>query len=62
MGVLVIDCPIKGGEISTGIEVSPENLRKLPDVRTYTECPHCSLAHGWLLADARLSNIAGLER
>ncbi|MBI4276201.1 MAG: hypothetical protein HY659_16025 [Rhizobiales bacterium] len=54
MGVLMIKCPNRGKEFSTGIEVAPENVRKLPFVRTYTQCPHCGCIHAWMVDDARL--------
>jgi len=54
MGVLMIKCSDKGKEFSTGIEVEPEHVRKLPDVLTFTQCPYCRVVHGWRVADARL--------
>ena len=54
MGVLMIECPAKGKEFSTGIEIESEHVRKLPDVLTFTQCPYCHIAHGWRVADARL--------
>jgi len=54
MGVLMIKCPDKGKEFSTGIEIEPEHVRKLPDVLTFTQCPYCRVVHGWRVADAWL--------
>ncbi len=56
MGVLVIRCPNKNKDISTGVEVSPGEMCKLPNVRTFTQCPRCGMVHSWTMADARLSN------
>jgi len=54
VGVLMIKCPDKGKEFSTGIEIEPKHARKLPDVLTFSQCPYCRAVHGWRVADARL--------
>lgn len=54
MGILMIKCPDKGKEFSTGIEVESEHFRKLPGVLTFTQCPYCRVVHGWRVADVRL--------
>ena len=60
MGELMIRCPNKNKEISTGIEVKPGDLAKLPKTRTFTQCPRCGMVHSWTLADARLSTAHGM--
>ena len=54
MAMLMINCPVKGKPISTGIEASPESLRQLSNVRTFTQCRRCGMAHGWTVEDAML--------
>ena len=56
MGELMIRCPSKNKPISTGIQVAPGNLQKLPEVRTLTQCPRCGHVHGWMKSEAWLSD------
>jgi hypothetical protein len=49
----VIKCRQTGRPIETDIRVrNAEELAKLEPVRRFAQCPHCQLAHGWVLADA----------
>jgi hypothetical protein len=56
MDVLAIRCPSSGREFSTGIEVQAQTVAKLLDVRNFTRCPYCGMAHGWRVPDARLAD------
>jgi len=54
--LVVIKCPRTGRDIPTGLRARDAwDLAKLPEVRRFTQCPHCKLAHGWSVPDARLS-------
>src|SRR5262249_32788541 len=49
----LIKCRKTGRPIETDIRVrNAEELAKLEPVRRFAQCPHCQLAHGWMLADA----------
>jgi hypothetical protein len=59
MAALMIRCPITGKSISTGIEVSAEQLGQLPDVRSLAHCSHCGTAHEWNIKEAWLADESG---
>ena len=52
VGVLMIRCPNRGHDISTGIEIKVDEIHKLPNIRTFTHCPRCGMSHGWTAKDA----------
>ena len=54
MGVLMIQCPSTGREVSTGIEML--DVEQLPAVKATTVCPACGCVHEWTKHDAWLSN------
>ena len=57
--LVVIKCPRTGRDISTGLRrLDAWDLASLPEVRRFTQCPHCKLAHGWSVSEARLSESA----
>jgi hypothetical protein len=56
MSVLMFRCPNTGIELSTGIEMDAATFRQLPDIRSYTRCPVCSLGHIWSTRAAWLDN------
>jgi hypothetical protein len=56
MAALMIKCPVTGKIISTGIEVSAEQLGQLPGVRSTAHCPHCGTAHEWNVNEAWLAD------
>ena len=55
MSLVMIRCPISGEPVSTGIEVEPVVLRKLPNIRARMFCPTCGQEHIWALSAAWLA-------
>jgi hypothetical protein len=53
MGVLMIECPSTGREVSTGIEVL--DVEQLPTVTATTVCSACGHVHEWTKHDAWLA-------
>ena len=53
MGILMIECPSTGREISTGIEML--NVDQLPAVKATTVCSACGRVHEWTKHDAWLA-------
>jgi hypothetical protein len=58
MGVLMIQCPSTGREVSTGIEML--DVEQLPAVKATTRCPACGRVHEWTKHDAWLGD-GGLQ-
>jgi hypothetical protein len=54
MGVLMIQCPSTGREVSTGIEML--DVDQLPAVKAKTVCPACGRVHEWTKHDAWLAD------
>lgn len=54
MSTLKIRCPQTGRPIAVGIEVEPDALRHLPDVKSHVLCPECGQMHVWSKADTFL--------
>jgi hypothetical protein len=54
MGVLMIQCPSTGREVSTGIEML--DVDQLPAVKATTVCPACGRVHEWTKYEARLAD------
>jgi hypothetical protein len=54
MGVLMIQCPKTGREVSTGIEML--DVEQLPAVTATTVCPACGRIHAWSKKDAWLAD------
>ncbi|MBX9773623.1 MAG: hypothetical protein K2Y71_04335 [Xanthobacteraceae bacterium] len=54
MGVLMIQCPSTGREVSTGIEMI--DVDQLPAVKATTLCPACGQVHQWTKHEAWLAN------
>ena len=42
-----IKCPNTGKDISTGIQLTCDDLSKLSNIRRFTKCRHCQRLHGW---------------
>jgi len=53
MGVVMIQCPSTGREVSTGIEMLDVN--ELPAVKATAVCPACGRIHEWTKHDAWLA-------
>jgi predicted RNA-binding Zn-ribbon protein involved in translation (DUF1610 family) len=51
MSELKIRCPVTGKSISVGVEVEPDGIRHLPDVKAQVLCPQCGQRHVWRKAD-----------
>jgi hypothetical protein len=50
---VMIKCSSTGRSISTGIRVIDlDELKKLPAVRRFAQCPFCRVVHGWSLDEA----------
>jgi hypothetical protein len=57
VGVLLIKCPTRGSEFSTGIEVDEWTRSNLPETLTYSTCPYCGLPHYWRPGEARFVEV-----
>jgi hypothetical protein len=57
VGIIVIRCPKTDQEISTGIEIEPEDFMLLPPVRGRIHCPLCGEEHSWFPSMARLKDV-----
>jgi hypothetical protein len=50
---VTIECPKTRKRISTGIRVvDADELRTMPSVRRFAQCPHCKVVHGWSIEEA----------
>jgi hypothetical protein len=58
MGLIMINCPATGHEVSTGIEVCATD--QLPIVTATTVCPECGRVHEWTKNEAWL--VSGGEQ
>lgn len=54
MGLLMIQCPGTGREVSTGIETN--DVERLPTVTATTVCSACGRVHQWTKNDARVAD------
>jgi len=54
MGVIMIQCPSTGREVSTGIEML--DVEQLPAIEAKTICPACGNIHLWTKHEARLAD------
>jgi hypothetical protein len=54
VGVLMVKCPVKGQDFSTGIQIEEDSLARLPETMTKSRCPHCGGEHTWWTREARL--------
>ena len=52
MGIIMINCPATGRDVSTGIESI--GIEELPAVTAKMVCPACGRVHDWTKADAWL--------
>jgi hypothetical protein len=57
VGMIVIRCPKTGQEVSTGIEIQPENFQLLPPVAGRVHCPLCGEEHSWLPSTAQVKDV-----
>jgi hypothetical protein len=54
MGIIMINCPATGRDVSTGIEVC--DVEELPTVKARMSCPACGGVHDWTKQEARLAD------
>ena len=54
MGIIMINCPATGRDVSTGIEVC--DVEELPIVKARMFCPACGGVHDWTKREARLAD------
>jgi glycine cleavage system H lipoate-binding protein len=54
MGIIMINCPATGRDVSTGIETT--DIEGLPAVTAKMVCPACGHVHDWNKADAWLAH------
>jgi hypothetical protein len=54
MGIIMINCPATGRDVSTGIETI--GIEELPAVTAKMVCPACGRMHAWTKADAWLAH------
>jgi hypothetical protein len=52
MGIIMINCPATGRDVSTGIETI--EIEELPAVTAKMVCPACGRIHHWTKAEAWL--------
>lgn len=52
MPVLKVLCPNKKRPFSTGVDIRVEEKASLPNIRKFSQCPHCQMAHGWTPEEA----------
>jgi hypothetical protein len=57
VGIIVVRCPKTDQEISTGIEIEPEDFLLLPPVAGRVQCPLCGEEHSWLPSTARVKDV-----
>jgi hypothetical protein len=57
VGIIVVRCPKTDQEISTGIEIEPEDFPVLPPVAGRVQCPLCGDEHSWLPSQARVKDV-----
>jgi hypothetical protein len=57
MGVLLIRCPAKGRNFSTGIQIETVTIDTLPQVRNRSYCPYCEAEHVWWTSEAILVDV-----
>jgi hypothetical protein len=57
VGIIVVRCPKTNQEISTGIEIEPEDFLLLPPVAGRVQCPLCGEEHSWLPSTARVKDV-----
>jgi endogenous inhibitor of DNA gyrase (YacG/DUF329 family) len=54
MGIIMINCPATGRDVSTGIETI--GIEELPTVTAKMVCPACGRIHHWTKAEAWLAH------
>jgi hypothetical protein len=54
MGIIMINCPATGRDVSTGIETT--GIEELPTVTAKMVCPACGRIHPWTKAEAWLAH------
>jgi hypothetical protein len=57
VGIIVVRCPKTDQEISTEIEIEPEDFLLLPPVAGRVQCPLCGEEHSWLPSTARVKDV-----
>jgi hypothetical protein len=57
VGIIIVRCPKTDQEISTGIEIEPDDFRLLPPVKGRVQCPLCGEEHSWFPSAARLKDV-----
>jgi hypothetical protein len=57
VGIIVVRCPKTDQEISTGIEIEPDDFLLLPPVAGRVQCPLCGEEHSWLPSTARVKDV-----
>jgi hypothetical protein len=62
MGILMVQCPATGREISTGIELDDSRFRSGPVFFGSTFCPFCRTHHEWFAKDAWISEGPSASR
>jgi hypothetical protein len=59
MSVLFIVCPVSGREVSSNIDIDPDDFRTLPPVLSDIKCPDCGQIHNLFNVPVRLSDEIG---
>jgi len=59
---LMVRCHRTGRALHTGIETDPIPYSVLPDIVTYSRCPHCGYEHAWRKSEAWLAESEQLYK
>jgi hypothetical protein len=54
MAQLIAKCRLTGHYMFMGLNVSPDDLARLPEPFARKFCPYCSCEHEWYKKDAKL--------
>jgi hypothetical protein len=52
MGIVLVQCPVSGCAISTGIQIDRSSFYSGPVFLSRTFCPFCRTYHEWFAKDA----------
>jgi predicted RNA-binding Zn-ribbon protein involved in translation (DUF1610 family) len=58
MGVVTFRCPTTGRDVSTGIHIDEDGLKKLTNTVTKAACTQCGRVHSWWTSEARVMTDA----
>ena len=56
MAKILINCPVSGQPIDTGVEIDEASFSSLPTFVGKAFCTHCGTEHEWTKDDARIAD------